>query len=127
MIFGSDHFLVTSASNKLKEKMRQAKLSTSETEFFEQSQATDASVPQPAKWLLNSNGHLIDNNSPRLEKSPCSQISRHADVSVLTDDFILYTDALIAMLIIKGQSSLPSPKINLDKKWHMKYKNNYVS
>ncbi len=36
-------------------------------------------------------------------------------------------NALVDMLIIKGQLSLPSPKINLDKKWQMKYKNGYVS
>jgi len=95
LVFGSDPFLVTSASNKLDENMRQAKLSASKTEFFEQYQATDESVPQPAKRLLDSDGHLRDKNSPRLEKSPSSHISsRHADVSALTDDFILYTDAL---------------------------------
>jgi hypothetical protein len=95
LVFGSDPFLVTSASNKLDENMRQAKLSASKTEFFEQYQATDDSVPQPAKRLLDSDGHLRDKNSPRLEKSPSSHISsRHADVSALTDDFILYTDAL---------------------------------
>ena len=35
LVFGSDPFLVTSASNKLDENMRQAKLSASKTEFFE--------------------------------------------------------------------------------------------
>jgi len=40
--------------------MRQAKLSASKTEFFEQYQATDDSVPQPAKRLLDSDGHLRD-------------------------------------------------------------------
>jgi hypothetical protein len=75
LVFGSEPFLVTSASNKLNENMRRAKLSVSKTKFFEQNQATDDSVPQPAKPLLDSDGHLIDKNSPRLEKSPSSHFS----------------------------------------------------
>jgi hypothetical protein len=36
-------------------------------------------------------------------------------------------NALVDMLIIKGQLLLPSPKIYLDKKWKMKYKSGYIS
>ncbi len=36
-------------------------------------------------------------------------------------------NALVDMLIIKGELLLPSHKINLDKKWHMKYKKGYIS
>lgn len=94
MIFGSDPLLVTSASNKHDETMSTAKPSVSKIESFEQTQAADVSLPQPVKRPPDSEGHVIYTDSPVLEKSPSFQISRHPDVSALTDDFILYTDAL---------------------------------